>query len=65
MSQRKGQWLAAAALAATGLILWLWMGDSAPRATTVKIVGMMLFAIGMTSAAVFTARRGRHGGEKQ
>ena len=64
MSQRQGRWLAAAILATTGVILWFWMGESAPRATTVKIVGMALFGIGMLSAAVITARRGRPGGEK-
>lgn len=64
MSQRLVAWLLAFALVVVGAVLWIWMGDSAQRATIVKIVGMALFGLGMLAAAVLTARRARQGGGK-
>lgn len=64
MSRRTAPWLVAAALVVVGAVLWIWMGESAQRATTVKIVGMSLFALGMLAAAVLAARRARHGDGK-
>lgn len=64
MSRRTAPWLLGAALVALGAVLWIWMGDSAQRATTVKIVGMLLVGLGMLAAAVLTARRARRGDGK-